>query len=217
MAPINANAPKPISFLTERSRDHFAEVLEYLEVFDIPYHIQDDFVGSEHYNTGTIFKFYINRGSSNEFESGDEDTLGYGERYDHLSKSARLGRKIPAVGITLDLQKKHESESITRYKQKRPDPIAYVVQVGPDARRGTFNIVERLRQANIPVAISFSEERLENQMRHAELLGVSALVIIGQKEISEGTAIIRNRNTHVQKIVSQNTLPSHLKRLCALY
>jgi len=215
---IKAEAPKSISFLTERSREHFSEVLEYLETFGVPYRIQDDLVGSEHYSARTIFEFYRQKDTGEETQTNTQRTLAHGERYDHLSKTVRLGRAIPAVGVTIDLQKTHESETISPYKQNRSnEPVAYVVQVGHDARRGTLQIVERLRQANIPVAISFAEERLENQMRHAESLDVAALVIIGQKEISEGTAIIRNRTTHVQKVVAQNSLPSHLKRLCALY
>lgn len=215
---LKADAPRPISFLTEQSRKHFAEVLEYLEAFDVPYYIKHDLVGSEQYSSHTVFTFHTQEEQTEKTTPEETTTFGTGERYDFLSKSARLGRKIPAVGITIDLDKSHESESIAPYKQDRSEePIAYVVQVGHDARRGALRIIEQLRQAQIPVALSFSEERLENQMRHAESLDVMALVIVGQKEISEGTVIIRNRNTHVQKVVSQNRLPSHLKRLCSLY
>jgi len=214
---MKLGAPKPISFLTEQSREHFSEVLEYLETFGIPYHIKDDLVGSEHYSARTIFEFYIKE-ESEDITPPPNNVLGHGERYDYLTKTIKLGRKIPAVGVTIDLNKNYDNETITEYKQKKSqEPIAYVVQVGNDARRGALEIIERLRQAQIPVALSFSEERLAHQMKHAEQLNVTALIIIGQKEISEGTVIIRNRNTHVQKVVSQNHLPSHLKRLCALY
>ena len=211
---LKAGAPKPVSFLTERSREHFAEVLEHLEVFGIPYHIKDDLVGSEHHTARTVFEPYTNE----DGEPPVQRVLGFGERYDSLARTMRLGRKIPAVGVTIDLGKRPERETIAAYKAGRLQrPLAYVIQVGPDARRGVLQIVERLRQAHVPVALSFAEERLDHQMKHAEALDVTALVIIGQKEIMDGTAIIRNRSTHVQRIVSQNHLPSHLKRLCAIY
>lgn len=218
---LKAQAPRAISFLTESSRQHLTDVLECLETFDIPYEIRDDLVGTQHHTTRTVFAFYEKTEQPEIPEEGVEEhapMLGYGERYDQLSKRVRLGRKIPGVGVTIDLNKTHRGETIAQYKQDRSsDPVVYVVQVGQDARKVVLSITEKLRKANIPIALSFSEERLAHQMKHAEHLDVPALVIIGQKEISDGTAIIRNRSTRVQRVVSQNHLPSHIKRLCSLY
>lgn len=218
---LKTQAPRAISFLTEASRSHFSEVLECLEAFGIPYEIKDDLVGTQQHTTRTVFEFREKSTATEMSEDKIEQEpslLGYGERYDQLSKQVRLGRKVPGVGVTIDLNKTHKGETIAQYKQNRSsDPVVYVVQVGHEARRYVLSVTEKLRKANIPIALSFSEEKLAHQMKHAEHLDVPALVIIGQKEISDGTAIIRNRNTRVQRIVSQNHLPSHIKRLCALY
>jgi histidyl-tRNA synthetase len=41
------NAPKPMAFLSDPSRNHFKEVLEYLESLDIPYEINHKLIAAQ--------------------------------------------------------------------------------------------------------------------------------------------------------------------------
>ncbi len=49
-------APKSMSYLTEPSRKHFMEVLEYLESLKIPYAINHKLLGSRSYCSGILFE-----------------------------------------------------------------------------------------------------------------------------------------------------------------
>ena len=76
---LQENAPKSISYLSEPSRRHFMEVLEYLESLQIPYTINHKLIGSRSYCSGTLF----------EIQATDKDivhTVAIGERYNSVSK-----------------------------------------------------------------------------------------------------------------------------------
>src|SRR3989338_245301 len=49
-------APKPMSFLSEPSRVHFTEVLEYIEILGIPYRIENSLVADRTYGCQTVFE-----------------------------------------------------------------------------------------------------------------------------------------------------------------
>jgi histidyl-tRNA synthetase len=203
-----ALAPRSISYLSESSRRHFGEVLEYIESFGLPYQIRESLVGNHHYTTRTVFRMHT------DTEDGLGEPLVHGERYDNLSKRIGLSRSVPAVGVTITLEPSRAKERIQAYKKHTVErPVAYIVQVGSDARRRSLSVVETLRRAHIPVATSFSEETLHEQMRLAGFYKTPVVIIIGQKEHNEGTVIVRNQETRAQSVVPQAHLPGYLKRL----
>ena len=204
-----ALAPRSISYLSESSRRHFGEVLEYIESFSLPYQIRESLVGNHHYTTRTVFRLHTDAD-----EATPDEPVVYGERYDNLSKKIGLSRIVPAVGVTITLEPTRARERIQTYKKHTAKrPVAYIVQVGQDARRRSLSVVETLRRAHIPVATSFSEETLHEQMRLAGFYKTPIVIIIGQKEHNEGTVIVRNQETRAQSIIPQTHLAGYLKRL----
>ena len=52
---LNEHAPRAMDFLSEASRHHLEEVLEYLEALKIPYAVNNGLIGNRSYCTETIF------------------------------------------------------------------------------------------------------------------------------------------------------------------
>lgn len=209
-----AEAPQSLNFLSEPSRRHFKEVLEYLEHLEMPYTIDPWLVGNEHYTTKTVFAV----GTPDDAEDGVvsartfKDIFALGERYDYLSKKLGSKRSIPAVHATIDLGTHTTKERYTNSRSSRK-PQAYVIQVGLPAKIRSLRAHEELRQAHINVSITLHKKSVGEQMEHAQALGAPLLVIIGQKEVTDNVALVRHLNTNQQYTIPFAQLSSHLKQV----
>ncbi len=199
---IQQQAPKSISFLSERSRNDLKEVLEYLEVFDIPYEISPRLIGSPCFCSHTIFEIRTGDGDKN-------DLLAQGYRYGRLSKKIGAKRELPSIGITISFKKK---EKITLSKGISK-PKFYLIQLGPEAKLHTLPVVDILRKARISVAHSIAKDKLGSQLGAAENMKVPYVLIIGQKEAIEKSVTVRNMSTRAQETVSIPKLVEYLKKL----
>ena len=71
---------------------------------------------------------------------------------------------------------------------------------------------EDFRQAGIPVAEAFGKNALKAQLEIANKLGVKLTIILGQKEVLDGTIIIRDMESGAQEIVDVNKIVGVVKR-----
>lgn len=209
-------APKPMSYLSEQSRDHFREVLEYIESLSIPYTINHSLIGSKHYSSGTIFQ--IVKITSEETKTGKRnekrEVLAIGERYNTVSKKAWGKKEIPAVGASLLVNEKALKHMKIPAKAAKPQEIKfYFIQLGYDAKLKSLSIIEMLRIANIPVHQSLSRDKITSQLAAAEKMGVPYILILGQKEAIEDSVTVRHINTRVQETVLVKELVEYLKKL----
>lgn len=196
---LRADAPQSLNFLTEQSKQHFKEVLEYLEVFDIPYIVDPLFVGSEHYTTRTIFKIH---GAPARGRTGDdpEEPIAWGERYDQLAKKIGLKRSMPAVNLTLDLRTKNTKE-VFREKTRTAPIMVHVIHAGMPAKRLTLKLAEDLRGVRIKTTMWLHKNSVTEQLEQARLVNAPILLIVGQKEVLDGTVMVRYTATSHQEVV----------------
>lgn len=207
---INESAPKSMSFLSESSRRHFKEILEYLENLDIPYRINNNLIGNRKYCTETVFEL-INL----DYDKKDKDkskTLAIGVRYDGLAKRIGLKKEVPGTGISLLIKSKPRSE-LKKEVKKTKRPCVYFIQLGFEAKLQSLKIIETLRQAKIPVHQSLSKDKLLAQITSAEKMKVPFTILVGKKEAMDGTAIVRDMTTRSQEIVDVDNLVTYMRKV----
>ena len=205
-------APKPVSALTEPSREHFAEVLEYLESMNMTYTMNHCLVGGKDYYTKTIFEIKSENGVNEFFPRKKFDaTLARGGRFDDLVKILGHRKEVPSVGITLTLGGLGIIPPKRQAAEKIKKPKVYLVHLGFDAKLKSLSAIEILRKAKIPIYQALSKDRFSAQIAVAERIGVPFMVIIGQKEAYDGTAIVRNMINRSQETVPLKDLPHYLK------
>ena len=95
---------------------------------------------------------------------------------------------------------------------QRPQPNVFFAQLGDAARRVGLKLYEDFRQAGIPVAEAFGKNALKAQLEIANKLGVKLTIILGQKEVLDGTIIIRDMESGAQEIVDVNKIVGVVKR-----
>lgn len=205
--PIIAQAPQLIDHLCKKCHLHFKEVLEFLDELELPYQLNPYLVRGLDYYTRTVFEI------SEDTEVGQEQgALVGGGRYDSLVRL--LGRRdIPAAGGAAGIER-----MITLMKGKKIKlPSArksqiFLAQVGNLAKKKSLKLFEKFRKAKIGVAESFGRDSLKAQLARADRAGVKYTLILGQKEALEGTIIIRDMETGIQKTVKLDKVVEEMKK-----
>jgi len=206
---LKEKAPQSLSFLSEPSRRHFKEVLEYIESLNIPYRINGTLLGHRKFCAHTVFHIKNITHAETEKEEEIDQTLAIGFRYGGLSRKLDLKKEIPAVGVTIAYKRK---EGPSKHGTRQKNPKIYFIQLGFEAKLKSLEVIEMLRLEHIPLAQSLSRDKLTSQLASAEHLKIPYALIMGQKEAVEGSVIVRNMNTRFQETVKIPDLPTYLKK-----
>ena len=136
---------------------------------------------------------------------GQQSALGGGGRYDGLVEQLS-GHPAPACGFAIGLER---VAALLRARGGDADTVMYgtrkvfFAQLGEQARRRALALVEDWRRDGIIVAHQLGKPSLKSQLEYADKIGATHTVIIGQKEMQDGTIIIRNMESGIQEIVDQ--------------
>lgn len=223
---IQKDAPETVSFLNESSKRHFKELLEYLETLKIEYTIDGHLVRGLDYYSHTVFEIYLKpeKVEATQAESGSEPdelkeptkplALGGGGRYDGLAKQLGSKKDVPSVGAGLGVDRIIEAFGYNRPSPRIvKKPKVFFIQLGYEAKLRSLAIIEIVRHAKVPVRLSPSKDSLSSQLGTAERLKIPYAIILGQKEVMEGTVILRNMKNRSQKTIVMDKLEDELKKL----
>lgn len=199
---ILKEAPSPIEFLNEEHRNHFKEVIEYLESQKIPFEINKFVLGDPHYSSHTIFTI---------IEEKTGKILATGSRYNDLSKRTVLRKGIPAVSVSIKIPK---LKQVPANKQPKFDKSEiYFIQLGYGAKLKSLEVLELLRKAGIPVHQSIGRDKMVTQTQFAHKKGVKYILLMGQKEALENSICVRHLETNSQKTIPLSSLVEYLRNL----
>ena len=178
-------------------------MLEYLEIFGIPYELSPHVLGSRECWSNALFQL-----SAIDEESGTHIPIGFGGRYDPLAaRFAAAPTSATMIAITCEIR--------GRARPKREIlglPSIYFAHLGGEARRRSLPVLETLRQAGIPVHHGLCQERIGEQMIAAKHAATPYVLIMGHKEAVEGTILVREVATNSQDAISLSELPGYLRR-----
>jgi histidyl-tRNA synthetase len=210
--PFKENAPSSLSFLSNEAKNHFKEVIQYLEEMGIQYRINNSLVRGQSYYTRTVFEVI----KIDVAEDGKEKeiTITGGGRYDNLAKMMGSKKDVPSVGTGLSMER---IMMFPECKNIRPRilkaPKVYFIQLGFEAKLKSLCIMETLRKAHIPVYQTLSKDSLSAQLAQAEKMEIPYCIIFGQKEAMDNTVIVRNMSVHSQDTVKIDALSDYIKHL----
>ena len=206
---LNQNAPETLSHLCHSCKKHFKEVLEYLEEMGIPYTINKCLVRGFSYYTRTVVEIMIE-----DEETGKKITIAGGGRYDYLGKQLGSKKDIPAVGMSIGVDRVVEAPWFAKLSPRIiKKPKIYFIQLGFDAKLKSINVIEILRKGKVPIAQSISKDNLGAQLAVAEKLEMRYSIIFGQKEAMENSVIFRDMSNRSQDTVKLPDLLDYIKNL----
>jgi len=203
-------APQIVDFLCDSCREHFIKVLEYLDELEINYNMNPYLVRGLDYYNRTVFEIVP---VEKEEKSGlPKLALGGGGRYDGLVRYMG-GRPTPACGFGLGLER-----TIAKIKEnniplkKDEDSIIFLAQLGEQARRKSFILFEELRRAGFKVRQAFTKDSLKIQLEEANRIGAKFSLILGQKEVMDGTVLFRDMDSGIQEIINYKKVKEEIEK-----
>lgn len=208
-------APQLINYLDEASKTHFMRVVEYLDEVRVPYELNPYMVRGLDYYTRTVFEIVPDREvTANDEEGSNMSALAAGGRYDGLIELLGGREATPAVGFAVGIER-----AILEMKRQNveppalPTPEVFFAQLGEEARRAALRRFEEVREAGIRVVESFGKSGLKGQLEAANRSKAKYTVILGQKEVMDGTVLLRDMESGSQESVPMDKLVDHLRRL----
>ncbi len=200
-------SPSPLEYLTDLSRKHFREIVEYLDMSQTPFEIDPRLLGHHECYSDALFAFDI----LNEEHVREENSPLFirGGRYStFVSKMTKS--KISAVGAVVVLKNKKAPVHIPLTRVKF-NPSVYLVQLGFGPKVQSLLLIDELRREGISVYQNIISDSLSEQLRHAESKNVQYAVILGHKEFMDGTIIVRDLHNQSQENILSKNLITHLK------
>lgn len=198
---LGFSSPNPMEFLSDQSRKHFREIVEYLDMSQTPYEIDPKMIGHHECYSDAIFSVDVH-------DDGAAISIRGGRFDEYAKRTTRT--QTPAAGAVVTLRDAKIPARIPRTKTTKPS--VYVVHLGFGPKIRGLMMIDELRRAGISVLHSLASDSLSEQLRDAEQKGVAYTIIIGQKEFVENTVILRDMAARNQEFVDQDTAIKRLKR-----
>jgi histidyl-tRNA synthetase len=201
---ITDSAPRNIDFLCNECREHLEKVEKYLSLLELPYELNHRLVRGLDYYSKTVFEIQPE-------DDRAQATIGGGGRYDYLIEELG-GKPTPGVGIATGIER-----IILNMKKQGvevpplPSPKVLVAYMGDEAKVLAVHLTSDLRKAGISAVNASSGKSLKAQLKQANTLGVSYAVILGEDEVKNNTAVLRDMTNASQETVPCDKLPGLLK------
>lgn len=198
---IAKDAPVVLDYLCEECNEHFKKVQEYLKSMHIDYTINPKIVRGLDYYTKTVFEFITN-------SIGAQSAVAAGGRYDGLVDELG-GQKTPSLGFAMGL----ERLMMLMDAQNAPFPDAnvpdlFVVALGDKATLKAVEIVKDMRAEGFTALMDLNQRSVRAQMKYADKLGAKFNIVIGDNEVENGTAKLKNMNTGEETDIALETFVS---------
>jgi histidyl-tRNA synthetase len=140
---------------------------------------------------------------------GAQNAVAGGGRYDGLIELLG-GPDIPGIGFAIGFDR-----LISMIPEKDSDfdehPHLFIAALGEDAREFAFSVCNNLRKDGIRAETDLSGKSLKSQMKYSNKLGSMYTLIVGEEELKEKKAQIRNMEDGTQEIVNFDDIIEHIK------
>ncbi len=196
---IIKNAPQIDASFNEISKSHFAAVKAGLDDLGVAYNINPRLVRGLDYYCHTAFEFTTT-------ELGSQGAVVAGGRYDGLIQQMG-GPQTPGTGWAAGIER---LAMMIAEPEKPGGPIA-MVPVGDAATAAIFKLTQQLRHDGFTIDLGYTGN-MKKRMKRANTVGAVAAVIVGEDELAQGVATVRDMETGDQVQVPLSSLGDHLAR-----
>ena len=203
---IAGNAPVVLDYLCDECKNHFEQVKSYLTAMNIEYTVNPHIVRGLDYYTRTVF----------EFVSGDigaQSTVCGGGRYDGLVAQMG-GPSVPSLGFAMGIERlmlvlKNQGKELP--SADKPD--LYIAALGEKAQLKTAELCAALRADGFKVETDICGRGLKAQMKYANKIGAKYSLVLGDTEIGENSASLKNMADGEAFTVKLDTLSDELFKI----
>ena len=149
---IAAQITPTLRLLSDPSKEHFYNLLEYLKSNNFEYELASELVEDVNYGNDSVF----------EITSEGTPLNARGGRYDSFVKQ-NFRRNIPVSSITISIPEKSKGTYVPKATKKRKSKL-FLVHSGENARYKSLNILSKLCEKNIQANHRLYYKRIDDQL-----------------------------------------------------
>jgi histidyl-tRNA synthetase len=199
-----ADAPLMVDNLCDSCREHYELLKGYLTELGVKFTENPRMVRGLDYYTKTTFEF-VHDGL------GSQSGIGGGGRYDGLM--AELGgQALSGVGFGLGMDRivlACQAEGVQIGDLARCD--VYGVPLGDVAKARLVAIAGELRAAGVRVDLAYGGKGLKGAMKGADRSGARLAIVLGERDIAEGSAQLKDLVSGEQQAVALTELVDRVR------
>jgi len=196
-----ANAPKVTDFICPECQKHFDKVKEHLETAGLTYILNPRMVRGLDYYTRTAFEVV-------SYQLGSQNAVTGGGRYDNLFQEIG-GLEIPGIGFAIGMERL--VSLLPKDKEFVQTPHLFIAALGEGPLKEAYRIVNELHLQGIRAELDYEGKSLKSQMRRADKFKAQYVLILGDEELKQGKAVLRNMETKFQEEIPIPNLVNILK------
>lgn len=192
---IVAEAPHIMDYICPDCRKHMDELLKRLDAIGVKYTLTPTLVRGLDYYTKTVFEVFSDK-------IGSQGAICGGGRYDGLVEQLG-GPSCPGVGFGMGMERLlmlMDECGIVLPVPNRFD--LYIASIGDDAALKAFELASALRRAGLSVDIDHIGKSMKAQFKYADKVGAVNVLTIGDNELAENKAVLKNMATGEQREVA---------------
>ncbi len=182
------NAPVMLDHVCDECAEHFALLKKYLDNLGIRYRVNKRIVRGLDYYTKTVFEFISD-------DVGTQGTICGGGRYDDLIDRFG-GGDIPGTGFALGVERllmQIEAENAGIGEEKKPS--IFIASVGDEAKLYASRLCLELRKDGVFAECDTMQRSIRAQLKYADRIGAAYVAVIGDDELSGGSAALKEMAT----------------------
>ncbi|MEK8071722.1 histidine--tRNA ligase [Rhodococcoides navarretei] len=191
---MTADAPLMLDHLSVSAKEHFDEVLAYLDVMNVPYLVNPRMVRGLDYYTKTTFEF-VHDGL------GAQSGIGGGGRYDGLMEQLG-GQALSGIGFGLGVDRTVlalAAEGKTAGAAARCQ--VFGVPMGAGAKLAIVDIAAQLRERGIAVDMAYGNRGIKGAMKAADRSGARFALVLGDQEVAAESVLVKDLSNGEQDTV----------------
>ena len=191
---LDTHAPMIFNHITDADKQHFEMVCAILDSMGIPYKHDPKLVRGLDYYTRTTFEITSNA-------LGAQNALCGGGRYDKLVEELG-GKSTPAVGFAAGMERLFLALGGNSEHDHQLTNV-YMIALGNKALVRGLALAEEIRERQgVSVVIETLRRSLKAQMREANRMNAEYVLILGNDELKNNIAVIKDMASGEQEKIS---------------
>ena len=188
---VAEDAPKSKDYLCDDCESHFNKLMDYLKAMGIDFVVNPFIVRGLDYYTKTVFEFISDK-------IGAQSTICGGGRYDGLSEQIGGSANLCGIGFGIGMERLiMAAQADGAYFPEAVVPDIYIAPITDSTdslkiKETAAGIVKALRDNGIIAETDVMDRSLKSQMKYADKIGARYTYVIGEREIAERKAVLKN-------------------------
>ncbi|MEA4863657.1 MAG: histidine--tRNA ligase [Victivallaceae bacterium] len=202
---IIAEAPEYLECFTADSKAYFERVLKTLDALGVKYRRDPLLVRGLDYYVHTVFEV-------SHWGLGGQSAIAGGGRYELFLPGEN--RPVVGVGFASGVERILMAQDALKFVPPvDSQPLVYLIGLGDGAVTANLLLAAELRKAGLRVECEVESKSMKGQMRTANRLNASAVLITGDDELAGGSVQLRDMAGGEQRTIPRGEAAEECRKI----